>query len=54
MSKNKYICLIKDDVDIEYSIGHSITTNLKVLKELQKLLIAEDVICKIYQIREIK
>jgi len=53
MSKNKYICLITDDIDDDFNIGHSITTNLKKLKEFQKLLKAEDVICKIYQLREI-
>lgn len=54
MSKRKYICMIRDNEEEEFSIGSKITTNLKSLKEFQKSLLTEDVDCKIFSIQEIK
>lgn len=53
MKKKIYICLVKDEVSDEYSLGQGLTTNLEQLKELRGLLKRENVDCKIFELKEI-
>jgi len=56
MSKNKYIGMIQEEFDDDFSLGYRIDSNLKALKKWRKEMITcngvED--CKIFQLREIK